>query len=65
MLPQPKRAASLGHQGSSTSGSISHLSEMWKRPFLSWKAICTILQGEIFDQVSSFMNYVLKLIGMM
>ena len=52
VLPQPKRVASFGQQGFSASGSILQLSEMWKRPFLSWKAICTILHGEIFDQVS-------------
>ena len=57
VLPQSKRVASLGAQSGSSSGSILHLSEMWRRPFLSWKAIGTILHGEIFDQVIWILDY--------
>ena len=62
VLPQSKRVASLGSQSGSSSGSILHLSEMWRRPFLSWKAIGTILHGEIFDQVTLITAYWLHII---
>ena len=61
VLPQSKRMMSFSEQLNTTNtGSISHLAEMWKRPFLSWKAVYAILHGEIFDQVFKFTHTLIQ-----